>query len=92
MFGEQVKAWREAEGISQGKLAEECTRELEIRNIEPRKLTKQWISLWETGKATPHPLTLEWLIQNAKNERVQRFARFALDILIKQEVEKALEE
>jgi transcriptional regulator with XRE-family HTH domain len=87
----ELKQWRIKENLTMEELADEVSQELQQRNEPPNKFSKQQISCYETGKYKPQWYVMQWLAVNATNARVQSYARLALDILIKQEVEKALE-
>ena len=83
----ELRKWREGEKVTLQQLAEEIEQELRVRDEPPNKFSKQQLSNYETGKYKPQEYVMKWLALNAHNERVQRFARFALDILIRQKVE-----
>lgn len=55
-------------------VAELITKELERRELPPRSVVRTTVYHWRSGKTTPDPLLMEWLRDNAEDERVKALA------------------
>ena len=74
MIGDTIKQFRKANSLSMDALATAISDELRERTLPPQFVTKQSVSLWETGKMQPNALMFEWLADNAKSGLVTLFA------------------
>ena len=81
MIGNVIKAIRLEAKLSQDALADAITDELSGRTLPPTFVTKQAISLMETGKMKPNALMFEWLAYNSKSCMVKKLARRVLSEL-----------
>ena len=81
MVSDTVKNFRKTHGLSMDALASAISDELRERTLPPQFVTKQSVSLWETGKMTPNALMFEWLADNAKSDMVAVFAKTVTDEL-----------
>ena len=78
MIGDTIKQFRKANSLSMDALASMISDELRERTLPPTFVTKQSISLWETGKMQPNALMFEWLADNAKSDLVIMFAKMVM--------------
>ena len=81
MIGDTIKQFRKANSLSMDALATAISDELRERTLPPTFVTKQSVSLWETGKMQPNALMFEWLADNAKSDMVAVFAKAVTDEL-----------
>jgi len=81
MVSEVIRKFRKTHNLTMDALATAISDELRERTLPPTFVTKQSVSLWETGKMQPNALMFEWLADNAKSDMVAVFAKAVMDEL-----------
>lgn len=69
-----LQKFKDTHRYSDQDIANLITDELKRRNLPPVDIARNTITYWRNGQKSPDPLLVEWLRDNAEDERVKTLA------------------
>ena len=69
-----VQKFKDDHGYTDQEIANLIKDELRRRALPPTDIARNTITYWRQGKKMPEPLMIEWLRDNAEDERVKELA------------------
>jgi hypothetical protein len=76
-----IREFERENELNDNQVADLITLELSRRELPPTDIARNTVWYWRMGKSTPNALLIEWLNDNAEDDRIKTLASKMLDAM-----------